>query len=103
MPRLDNVGLYWELVRQPHSDHVTLLNKFPDVFPSDEKPYYRKGMWISAAFCLLVAVLSVCLSTWLIYENRKLDKLEAEAQGTTEKPRRKLGQRVGEGGYRYVW
>ncbi len=29
-------------------------------------------MWISAAFCLLVAILSLVLSTWLIFENRKM-------------------------------
>lgn len=43
-------------------------------FPESEKPLYRKGMWISAAFCLLVAVLSVVLSCWLIYENKKMDR-----------------------------
>jgi hypothetical protein len=31
-------------------------------------------MWISAAFCFLVAVLSGVLSTWLIYENKKMDR-----------------------------
>ena len=45
-----------------------------NVFPASEKPYYRKGMWISAAFCLLVAVLSGCLSLWLIHENKKMDR-----------------------------
>ncbi|KAK4547753.1 hypothetical protein LTR36_000711 [Oleoguttula mirabilis] len=43
-----------------------------NVFPESEAPYYRKGMWISASFCLLVAVLSGVLSCWLIYENRKM-------------------------------
>ncbi|KAL9050499.1 MAG: hypothetical protein Q9162_006606 [Coniocarpon cinnabarinum] len=45
-----------------------------NVFPSTEKPYYRKGMWISCAFCLLVSVLSVTLSLWLIKENRDMEK-----------------------------
>ena len=31
-------------------------------------------MWISASFCLLVAVLSGILSCWLIYENRQMEK-----------------------------
>ena len=31
-------------------------------------------MWISAAFCLLVAVLSGVLSTWLYWENKQMDK-----------------------------
>lgn len=44
------------------------------MFPSDEAPYYRKGMYISAAFCLLVAVLSGVLSCWLIWENRQMAK-----------------------------
>ena len=45
-----------------------------NVFPSDEAPYYRKGMWISCAFCLLVSVLSVALSLWLIKENRDMKR-----------------------------
>ncbi|KAK5734441.1 hypothetical protein LTR17_008942 [Elasticomyces elasticus] len=43
-----------------------------NIFPPTEKPYFRKGMAISAAFCLLVAVLSGVLSCWLIYENKKM-------------------------------
>ena len=31
-------------------------------------------MWISASFCLLVAVLSGVLSCWLIWENKQMDK-----------------------------
>ena len=31
-------------------------------------------MWISASFCLLVAVLSGMLSCWLIYENKQMEK-----------------------------
>lgn len=45
-----------------------------NVFPESQKPYYRQGMWISASFSLLVAVLSIVLSLWLIYENKKMDK-----------------------------
>ena len=45
-----------------------------NVFPSSEAPYYRKGMWISCAFCLLVAVLSASLSLWLIKENRDMER-----------------------------
>lgn len=43
-----------------------------NIFPGSEEPYYRRGMWISAAFCLLVAILSAMLSGWLIYENNKM-------------------------------
>ena len=45
-----------------------------NVFPSNEAPYYRKGMWISAAFCLLVSFLSISLSLWLIKENRDMER-----------------------------
>ncbi|OCK74279.1 MFS general substrate transporter [Lepidopterella palustris CBS 459.81] len=45
-----------------------------NVFPASEKPYYRKGMWISCAFCLLVTVLSVALSAYLVRENRKMER-----------------------------
>lgn len=45
-----------------------------NVFPASEKPYYRKGMWISCAFCLLVASLSFALSLILVRENRKMER-----------------------------
>ena len=45
-----------------------------NIFPEEEGPYYRKGMWISTAFCLLVAVLSVTLSSWLIKENKDMER-----------------------------
>lgn len=45
-----------------------------NIFPPKDKPYYRKGMWISAAMCLMVAFLAGTLSCWLIYENRKMDR-----------------------------
>ncbi|QIW95209.1 hypothetical protein AMS68_000727 [Peltaster fructicola] len=50
-----------------------------NIFQTQDQPYFRKGMWISAAFCLLVAFLSVALSFWLIHENKKMD-----AQGVPE-------------------
>ena len=53
-----------------------------NLFPDSEKPYYRKGLWISAAFCLLVTFLSAVLSAYLIRENKKLEKAEnARARG----------------------
>jgi hypothetical protein len=45
-----------------------------NVFPPTEKPYYRKGMWTSASFCLFIALLSAMLSTILIWENRKMER-----------------------------
>nr|OQO24981.1 hypothetical protein B0A51_05756 [Rachicladosporium sp. CCFEE 5018]OQO26322.1 hypothetical protein B0A51_05173 [Rachicladosporium sp. CCFEE 5018]OQO26808.1 hypothetical protein B0A51_04391 [Rachicladosporium sp. CCFEE 5018] len=73
-----------------------------NVFPISEKPYYRKGMWISAAFCLMVAVLSGVLSCWLIWENRKMDRegvpevedYEETSGGRAEDRNKK---------HRYVW
>jgi len=44
------------------------------VFPESDGPLYRKGLWISAAFSLLVVVLSCVLSAWLIWENKKMDR-----------------------------
>ena len=73
-------------------------------FPDDEKPYFRKGMWISCAFCLLVFVLSGVLSLWLMRENRRLERQEgvmrdrdhdiADAPGT--------GDSLAEGKFRYI-
>lgn len=74
-----------------------------NVFPEDEGPLYRKGMWISAAMCLMVAVLSVILSCWLIYENRKMDREgvpEVEEYEQTSVGREE-GQPVER--HRYVW
>ena len=42
-----------------------------NVFPDNEKPYYRKGMWISCAFCFFVAVLSVTLSAIIRWEESR--------------------------------
>jgi peptidoglycan/LPS O-acetylase OafA/YrhL len=45
-----------------------------NVYPASEEPLYRQGLWISAAFCLLVVFGSITLSIWLIWENRKMDR-----------------------------
>jgi len=45
-----------------------------NVFPASQKPYYRTGMWISAAFCFFVGCLAIILSLILIAENRKMEK-----------------------------
>lgn len=52
-----------------------------NVFPSSEEPLYRKGMWISAGMCLMVATVSVALSCLLAWENKKMDQKEA-AEGS---------------------
>ena len=73
-----------------------------NVFPTSEKPYYRKGMWISAAFCLLVAVLSGVLSCWLIWENKKMDR---EGVPEVEEFEETSGARAEDRNqkHRYVW
>lgn len=45
-----------------------------NVFPDSQKPYYHKGMWISAGMCLFVGFMAIILSTILIMENRKMEK-----------------------------
>ena len=45
-----------------------------NVFPAGDAPLYRKGLWVSGAFCLLVCVCSVILSFWLHWENKKMDR-----------------------------
>jgi len=44
-----------------------------DLFPADEKPYYRKCMWISCALWLVVTVCSIALSLLLIRENKNME------------------------------
>ena len=51
---------------------VAYANEPQQVFPATEKPYYRKGMWISASFCLLIAACSAALAGILIWQNRKM-------------------------------
>ena len=74
------------------------------LFPDDEKPYFRKGMWVSCAFCLLVFLLSAVLSLLLMRENRRLEREEGgmrdrdhdimDAPGT--------GNSLVEGKFRYI-
>lgn len=46
-----------------------------NVFPTNEKPFYVQGSWISTAFCLLVAIVSAGLSFSLWRENKNLDRI----------------------------
>lgn len=45
-----------------------------NVFPESEKPLYRKGMWISASFCLLIAACSTLLMLILMRENKQMER-----------------------------
>lgn len=75
-----------------------------NVFPESEKPYYRKGMWISAAMCLMSGCLAVLLSVILIAENKKMER-----EGTIpRKGEEQVEHSVPEGQknmprYRYIW
>lgn len=44
------------------------------LYPTNEEPFYRKGMWICAAFMLFNALLAISLRCLLVWENKKLDR-----------------------------
>lgn len=46
-----------------------------NMFPEHESPFYRKGMWIGCAFCLVAAIASATSSTLLWLENRRRDRI----------------------------
>lgn len=45
-----------------------------NIFPSTDKPYYRKGMWISCGACIVVFFLAGVQSIMLWRANRKRDR-----------------------------
>ena len=75
------------------------------MFPESEKPYYRKGMWISASFCLLIAFCSVLLSWILIRENKQMER--EGVIPSKEDDKNGLNQRDFDPServrYRYIW
>ena len=44
------------------------------LYPTSEQPYYRKGMWVCAAFMLFNGALALSLRFLLVWENKKLDE-----------------------------
>lgn len=54
------------------------------IFPTRDGPYYVRGMAICAAFMLFNALLAVVLRTLLAWENRRLDRRDADADGARE-------------------
>ena len=52
------------------------------IYPVSEKPYYKKGMWVCAAFLLLNICLALALRTLLAWKNRRLDEKVAEASAS---------------------
>lgn len=58
------------------------------IFPKSDKPYYRKGMWISCGACLLV-VVAACIQMMILHRaNVKRDKKYGKNRETVhlEKP-----------------
>jgi len=45
-----------------------------NIYPAKDAPYYRRGMWITAAFMLLIGTLAFGLRTLLWWENKRLDR-----------------------------
>jgi MFS family permease len=45
-----------------------------NIYPESDSPRFQTGLWVSAAFCLLIAVVSTILSFWLIHENKVMDR-----------------------------
>ncbi|KAF7912950.1 uncharacterized protein EAF01_001971 [Botrytis porri] len=44
------------------------------MYPSEDGPYYRKGMWVCTAFMMLNGILALALRTLLNWENKRLDE-----------------------------
>jgi MFS family permease len=54
-----------------------------NVFPAEDAPYYRKGMWICCGFCFLVAALGAALSFLLWRENKRRDRVYGKGTGVS--------------------
>lgn len=44
------------------------------LYPSNERTYYRKGMWVCAAFMMFNGLLAICLRAICVWENKQLDE-----------------------------
>ena len=78
------------------------------VFPKSEAPYYTKGMWIGASFCLLIVVCSIALSCILIQENKQMERdgLIPPKNAGPEDGLQDREKHLGEAAhprYRYIW
>lgn len=54
------------------------------LYPEGEGPYYKKGMWVCAAFMILNAVLAFALRMLLVSGNSKLDEKYGVIGGSEE-------------------
>lgn len=94
----------WTLNNQPSATKkgmgLTILNVVGQcgplvgtrLYPKEEGPFYEKGMAVCAGAMLLVALGAVGLRSWLMKENRRLDREQ----------RRKIGRREGSGEFRFM-
>ncbi|KAN0099230.1 MFS general substrate transporter [Hyaloscypha variabilis] len=57
-----------------------------NIFPPNDAPFYRKGMWISCGACLLVFFLASLQSFLLWKENQRRDKKYGKQRDTTYIP-----------------
>ncbi|KXJ89705.1 major facilitator superfamily domain-containing protein [Microdochium bolleyi] len=88
-PAIANI-LPWTLNNQGSDSKrgagITLLNLIGQcgpllgtrLFPAAEAPFFAKGMYISAGFLFLNAVLAMALRTLLAWENRRFEKRDKE-------------------------
>jgi len=67
------------------------------LYPTNEGPLYKKGMWVCAAFMLFNAFLALALRVRLVWENRKLDEKYGPKGSNTEG-----GEEYDGPNYRYV-
>lgn len=102
-PAISNI-LPWTLNNQGTDSKrgagITLMNLIGQcgpllgtrLFPQTEAPLYAKGMYISAGFLFLNAILAMTLRTLLVWENKKFEKKDQETlaavsgHAATDKP-----------------
>ncbi|KAF7951386.1 hypothetical protein EAE96_006700 [Botrytis aclada] len=76
------------------------------MYPSEDGPYYRKGMWVCTAFMIFNGVLALALRILLNWENGKLDERygkvgRRDAKGNVmgeKEPEDKMGEKPYAGG-----
>lgn len=71
------------------------------LYPGSEKPYYRKGMWVCAAFMLFNGALALSLRFLLVWENKRLDQ-KYGVQDTDAKEDTATGEENAGPKFRYI-
>jgi dipeptide/tripeptide permease len=77
------------------------------VYPAEDGPYYRKGMWVCAGFMIFNGCLAFGLRCLLVWENKKLDIKYGTVQHVDEERKdgggiEGLGSENDGPGFRYV-